>query len=345
MKNSQLIALVILLIAVSVFVWIGAFSGDDNSKNNNEVLNSTTTMQNGSQTATTEPTSTPDNTTAPVETLKPEPLKAHNVTNGAFASYDNEYFSWSPDKTGNYATDPDDKQNKVWIRDDLAESIKVDGVNVIPSVTKVDDSGDINKNIILYDTLESEHEAYLTFSIIYLGDEGPLNDILSILERNQVKATFFLGRSFLEDEGAKDMVLAIYNAGHAIGLRAVDEEYAEMSAVELADEIVGAEAAYRKIVGEDERMTLFRTSKYSERSLKVVASLGYTVVLNNFTTEGGYDGDWTETTLVDRLYERGLYDGSVPELRPKDVPDIIADALSAHLASAKESGATFKLFE
>ncbi len=70
---------------------------------------------------------------------------------------------------------------------------------------------------------EGKHKVYLTF------DDGPsiyTEDILEILDRYQVKATFFVvGR---EDEASKEALSMIVDGGHTLGMHSYSHKYSEI---------------------------------------------------------------------------------------------------------------------
>lgn len=70
---------------------------------------------------------------------------------------------------------------------------------------------------------EHEHQVYLTF------DDGPskyTDDILDILDRYGIKATFFVVGK--EDEHSKDMMRRIVEEGHSIGMHSYSHKYSEL---------------------------------------------------------------------------------------------------------------------
>ena len=71
--------------------------------------------------------------------------------------------------------------------------------------------------------IKAAHKVYLTF------DDGPskyTDEILAILDRYQVKATFFVVGK--EDEASADAMRAIVAAGHTIGLHSYSHKYSEL---------------------------------------------------------------------------------------------------------------------
>lgn len=72
---------------------------------------------------------------------------------------------------------------------------------------------------------EKEKTVYLTF------DDGPSEntlDILSILEKYDIKATFFMSGG--ESERSKEIMKAVADAGHTIGIHSISHDYNEIYA-------------------------------------------------------------------------------------------------------------------
>ncbi|MBQ8827582.1 MAG: polysaccharide deacetylase family protein [Clostridia bacterium] len=339
MKNSQIIALVILLIAVSVFVWIGAFSGDDTKNNSDEVIVNSPigTLQTGSATSTPEPTPTaPANTEDPAATesapADPTPVVFDTVSNADFEQYSNVFDYWSI-----LFVTGEDNQNYPGIEEALANKIANSKTIPVATTQVVENAG---RYIISNESVEAENEVYLTFSLSY--EDGYTEEVLSLLESHGVKATFFVTKDYMESN--PDMVLKIYNAGHVLGMKASGESSLESYTSEtFAEELIATEKVYQSIVGETERMYYFRTTYFSERILKVAEALGYTTVFNTYSTlsQSWYTDTQDDPVKArDRLWERAVYDGAVPELT---ATKLVADALEMYLNDAlNDANVTFK---
>ncbi|MBW6410674.1 polysaccharide deacetylase family protein [Clostridium weizhouense] len=102
---------------------------------------------------------------------------------------------------------------------------------------------DSNNNINDY----NEKVVYLTF------DDGPsckiTDKILDILKENEVKATFFLIGSQIEDN--EDVVKRIYNEGHSIGLHTYTHKFKKVYSSEdrFIQEMVDCRDEINKVIG------------------------------------------------------------------------------------------------
>ena len=120
MKNSHLIALIILLVGVSVLVWIGAFSNsgiDEDGKKPQSTVNS------GYLSQTTTPEPTAPSTTAPAETIAPTKapiaIDTIKVSNADFSKYDNEFQYWD----SYFTMDEDENQNYPYVKKAIVDHI------------------------------------------------------------------------------------------------------------------------------------------------------------------------------------------------------------------------------
>lgn len=127
---------------------------------------------------------------------------------------------------------------------------------------------------------------YLTFDNGY--EAGYTGQILDILKQNNVKAAFFITGHYLNSQ--PDLVERMINEGHIVGNHTVNH----YSLPDLSDEGLEKEiqtlhtAVYEKFNYE---MKYLRPPKgeFSQRTLKLTKSLGYTTVMWSFA----YD-DWDE---------------------------------------------------
>lgn len=127
---------------------------------------------------------------------------------------------------------------------------------------------------------------YLTFDNGY--EAGYTGQILDILKQNNVKAAFFITGHYLNSQ--PDLVERMINEGHIVGNHTVNHySLPDLSDEELEKEIQTLHTAvYEKFNYE---MKYLRPPKgeFSQRTLKLTKSLGYTTVMWSFA----YD-DWDE---------------------------------------------------
>lgn len=180
----------------------------------------------------------------------------------------------------------------------------------------------------------SRPEVLLTF------DDGPHPEytlkLLNILDKHQVKATFFVIGKMVEKR--PDLVRAIAERGHTLGNHSfTHRNLSRLSAKDIQQDLLMCHEAVETVTGGKVQMNVFRPpgGQYNKTVADVALSLGYTMIL--WTDDPGdyaNPGDTVvETRTVDRL-ENGavilLHDGSEDTLR----------VLDAILTRVKEDGLT-----
>lgn len=349
MKTSHLIALIILLAGVSVLVWVGAFStSEETDPNGNPVTSVKTDFL--SQTTTPEPTvsdtSSPE-PTSPAPTEKPIDIDIVEIKNTDFDEYDNDFQNWD----SYFTTDTSDNQNYPYIKEALYEHIfkRIDDAEIIPAVKKDIKVGEDTRYIISNEHVESEQEVYLTFSLAY-DTPADVKTILDLLDKYNIKATFFMMSYYIESEGNAEIIKRIYDSGHLIGTRGPDEEFLRSCSAEtLAKHLKDTEKIFRVVVGDNNaRMLYYRPEIFSVRTLKVASALGYKNVFKTFVTEGDNwsndivdaEGNIDSDLVRTKLFERASYDGSVPELKFNEA---VLGAFEKYIWEAQSANITFKL--
>ena len=352
MKKSHLIALIVLLVVVSALVWVGAFSGSG-IKDGNKPQG---TVNSGylSQTTTPEPTA-PSATTAPTEkpvaTEKPVDIESISVYNADFSKYDNEFQVWD----SYFTTDKTENQSYPYVKKAIVDHLG--DAKIIPGVTKSIEVDGVTRYIISNAHVDSEMEVYLTFSLAY---DSPVvvNKVLDILDEKNVKATFFMTDYYIEAEGNAEVIKRIYSSGHLIGTRGPGEDFIRSCTAEtLAKKLKETEKIFRTVVEDTSaRMLYYRPEIFSERTLMVASALGYKNVFRTFVTEGSdnwlsdivdSEGNLSEDLVCTKLFERGSYDGSVPDLKfnmeNESDRSVLISAFTRYLDEAKSANITFKL--
>lgn len=104
------------------------------------------------------------------------------------------------------------------------------------------------------DSEESLHKVYLTF------DDGPsiyTDDILEILDRYGVKATFFVVGK--ESDSEKEALSMIVDGGHTLGMHSYSHKYAELyrSVEDFADDFVRLQSYLYDVTGVESRFYRF----------------------------------------------------------------------------------------
>jgi len=144
-------------------------------------------------------------------------------------------------------------------------------------------------------------EVALTF------DDGP-NDpytgqLLELLARHQVRATFFLVGSYVR--ARPDIARAIHQAGHLLGNHTmVHPSLFWLSPARVREELAGCTATIEDATGE--RVRWFRPPFGSRRPdvLRTAVELGLTPVMWNITA---HDWDATDSVILAARVQRGLH--------------------------------------
>lgn len=188
---------------------------------------------------------------------------------------------------------------------------------------------------------EDKKVIYLTF------DEGSnetyLKEIVDVLNKNQVKATFFLCQNYMASHASliRDMV----SQGHSIGNHTHRHKSMPSLATretidEYVKEIKDVENLYQTITGQ-KMDKIYREPKgeWSKRSLKIVSDLGYSTY---FWSADHYDfgDDVSKEETLERLLKR-YHNGAIYLLHPKNKGNY--EALEDFIKTMKEKGYQFGL--
>ena len=143
---------------------------------------------------------------------------------------------------------------------------------------------------------KDEKIVYLTFDQGY--EAGYTSKILDVLKENNVKASFFITGYYLNKEA--ELIKRMLEEGHIIGNHTVNHpSIPDVDEKTLKDEIQKLHTAMYEKTGCE--MVYFRPPKgeFSEKSLAIVNSLGYTNVMWSFA----YD-DWDENKQKGEIYAK-----------------------------------------
>ena len=136
-----------------------------------------------------------------------------------------------------------------------------------------DKQGDTNMPIYKVDT--DDKKISLSFDVAWGSDN--IEDILEILDKYDVKCTFFLVGSWVDDN--KELVEKIYNSGHELGNHSnTHANTTSLSDESIIEEIEVTTSKIYDITGE--KTTLYRPpfGDIDSRSMDICKSLGYQVV-------------------------------------------------------------------
>ena len=187
---------------------------------------------------------------------------------------------------------------------------------------------------------DTEKVIYLTFDEGY--EAGYTEKILSTLQQNDVKATFFITSHYLNT--ASDLVERMIKEGHIVGnhtsshpsMPSITNEKIEIELMQLH------QAVYEKFNYE---MQYMRPPKgeFNERTLKKTAELGYKTVMWSFAY-----CDWDEKKQpsikeAKKIILNNLHSGEVMLLHPNS--KINSEVLDTIIKEAKNQGYEFKLLD
>lgn len=189
------------------------------------------------------------------------------------------------------------------------------------------------------DTKSEEKVLYLTFDCGY--ENGFTGPVLDTLKEKKVPAAFFLTLDYLKSQEGSDMTVRMIKEGHIIGNHsATHRVFADISRSEMALDIETCENYLRENFGYTTKFFRFPTGEYSECSLDLVRSIGYTSVFwslayLDYDTENQPSPDNAFQTVTERLHP-----GAVILLH--SVSETNAKILGEIIDYAKEQGYTFK---
>lgn len=199
-------------------------------------------------------------------------------------------------------------------------------------------------------SLETYHAYYLgeNKKIIYLtfdegGNDTYMKEIVRVLNKNHVKATFFLCQNYIATNS--NFIKEMVSAGHSIGNHTHHHKNmpslaTEQNIDEYVKEIKEVEHIYHQITGQ-EMDKIYREPKgeWSERSLKIASDLGYSTY---FWSADHYDfaEDISKEETLNRLLLR-YHNGAIYLLHPKNKGNY--EALEDFIKIMKKKGYQFGL--
>jgi peptidoglycan-N-acetylmuramic acid deacetylase len=191
-------------------------------------------------------------------------------------------------------------------------------------------------NAFCLDTKSKKKVLYLTFDCGY--ENGYTSKILDILKEKNVTGAFFCTLPQVKDN--PKLIKRMIDEGHIVGNHSVTHpSFAEISAEQMKEEIVGMEKYLKENYNYSEPYFRFPKGEYTDTALDVVDSLGYSSVFWSLAY-----ADWD---LNNQKGEQYAYDKVVSRLHPGAVillhsvsPDN-ANALSSIIEEAKRQGYEF----
>ena len=208
---------------------------------------------------------------------------------------------------------------------------------------KLPDVGKYGEMIQPYDAyyadLSGEKYIYLTFDNGY--EQGYTADILDVLKKEKVPATFFVTGHYVKT--ASDLIKRMVKEGHIIGNHSYTHpDFTIMSKMEMAYELIKLDKAVNEITGTKHALNYLRPPRgtFNERTLKWATELGYIHVFWSVAFR-----DWN---LNEQKGWRYAYDEVMKQIHPgaivllHAVSSDNAKALSKMIKELKKQGYTFK---
>lgn len=187
----------------------------------------------------------------------------------------------------------------------------------------------------------NEKTIYLTF------DEGStetyLDEIVEVLDQHNVKATFFLCKTYIEKN--PELIKKMTEKGHSIGNHTA--HHLQMNTLANKEnyqkyllEILEVEQVFYNITGKEiDKVYREPRGEWSERSLKIVSDLGY----KSFFYSADYldwNGDVTKEYALSELKKR-VHNGAIYLIHPINKGNYLA--MSSFIQDMKKEGYTFDL--
>ncbi|MBE6069207.1 MAG: polysaccharide deacetylase family sporulation protein PdaB [Clostridium lundense] len=152
-----------------------------------------------------------------------------------------------------------------------------------------------DKNIPIYSVDTQEKKVSITFDVNW-GNDNTI-EILDILDKYNVKATFFIIGNWAED--FPELTKEIYKRGHEIGNHSdTHPDFTQVSKDRIIKEISVADAKIMKITGQGTKLFRCPSGSYNDNALNAVKSAGY------YCIQWDVDSiDW-KAEGADKEYER-----------------------------------------
>ena len=187
---------------------------------------------------------------------------------------------------------------------------------------------------------ENSKKVYLTFDSGY--EAGYMEKILEVLKKNDVKACFFITAHYLNTQ--PELVKRMIDDGHIVGNHTVNHK----SMPEIDNEVIKKEvmdlhtSVYEKF-GYEMKYIRPPMGEYSERTLEITKSLGYTTAMWSMA----YD-DWDENKQGREEYGKNkvlsnVHNGAVILLHANSVDN--SNILDSCIKEIKNMGYEFKTLD
>lgn len=151
---------------------------------------------------------------------------------------------------------------------------------VSPFLMKNNKSMQVQRNIEpdkpIYKVKTEEKLISLTFDINW-AEKDELDNILNVLDKYNVKATFFIMGGWVNySEDNKNKFIRIYERGHEIGNHSyIHPMFTKISEDRIKEEIEKTEKVFMDTIGINSKLFRFPSGDYNGKVSKYIDSLGY----------------------------------------------------------------------
>ena len=189
---------------------------------------------------------------------------------------------------------------------------------------------------------DTQHKViYLTFDEGY--ENGYTSKILDILKANDVKAVFFVTKSYMEDQ--PELVKRMVAEGHIVGNHSVSHpNMSDLSNEQILAELNGCAAYYKELTGQ-EMPKYFRPPEgvYSIRSLEQTKAAGYKTIFWSFAYNDWDPKNQPGTKAAYDMVMNNYHNGSIMLLHA--VSQSNTEALDQMLKDLKAKGYVFQTLD
>ncbi|QSX05794.1 delta-lactam-biosynthetic de-N-acetylase [Sedimentibacter sp. zth1] len=180
---------------------------------------------------------------------------------------------------------------------------------------------------------------YLTFDCGY--ENGFTENILDILKKHNIKATFFVVGNYLET--SPDIILRMCNEGHIVGNHTYHHpDMSKISEIEsFRNELKEVETKYKEITGKD-MLKYYRPpqGKFSENNLKLANELEYKTIFWSLAYVDWYNNNQPSKNEAFKKLIPRMHPGAIVLLHSTSKTN--SEILDELLTKWEEMGYTFK---
>ncbi len=187
----------------------------------------------------------------------------------------------------------------------------------------------------------NEKVIYLTFD--EGGNDTYVKEIVDVLNKNDVKGTFFLCKKYMEMNA--DLIRDMVNNGHSIGNHTANHYSMPTLATKnkfnkYLSEIESVEEAYKKITGKEmDRIYRDPRGEWSFRDLQIMKDMGYRSYFYS-ADYMDFGSDVSKEYALNELMKR-YHNGAIYLMHPKNKGNYLA--LESFIKEIKELGYRFDL--